>query len=117
MKVFIDRTTCPDCSSFCDRHIAKLIRFPLGENRPCITKIEDDGQDYLTVDVTDGINHATLTLTEAQREIMALEGLSPFLPWFRHKGGSGFQNKISDHPQPKPRSLTSSVLPARNPAQ
>ncbi len=84
MKVYIDRTTCPDCSAYCDRHAAKLIRFPLGEDRPCITKIEEDGQDHLTVDVIDGINHATLTLTEEQRQTVALEGLTPLLPWFRH---------------------------------
>lgn len=84
MKIYLDRTNCPDCSSYCDRHAAKLIRFPLGEDRPCITKIEDDGQTLLTVDVTDGINHATLTLTEEQRAMVAYEGLTPLLPWFKH---------------------------------
>jgi hypothetical protein len=84
MKIFIDRTACPLCQSYCDRHAAKMIRFPLGEDRPCITAMEDDGQELLTVDVTDGENHAVMTLTEEEREIVALEGLSVLLPWYRH---------------------------------
>lgn len=84
MKVYIDRTTCPLCASYCDRHAAKLVRFPLGEDRPCITKLEDDGSPLLTLDVTDGVNHATLTLSEAERQVVALEGLTPLLPWYRH---------------------------------
>lgn len=84
MKVYIDRTNCPACSSYCDRHAAKFIRFPMSEDRPCITAIEDDGQPLLTVDVTDGSNHAVVTLTEEQREVVALEGLTPMLPWYRH---------------------------------
>jgi hypothetical protein len=46
--------------------------------------MEDDGVEALTVDVTDGQNHATLTLTEEQRQIVALEGLTILLPWYRH---------------------------------
>lgn len=84
MKIWIDRTACPMCTSYCDRHAAKLVRFPLGEDRPCITAIEDDGQPLLTLFVRDGENEATLTLTEEQRQIVALEGLSPILPWYRH---------------------------------
>jgi hypothetical protein len=84
MKVFIDRTTCPACSSYCDRHAAKFIRFPMSEDRPCITAIEDDGKPLLTVEVTDGNNRAVITLTEEQRETVAYEGLTPLLPWYKH---------------------------------
>ena len=35
----------------------------------------------MTLVVKDGDNQATLTLTEQEREVMGLEGLSPFLPW------------------------------------
>ena len=84
MKVTIDRTSCPFCASYCDRHLAKFVRFPLGEDRPCITAIEDDGQPLLTLVVKDGANEATLTLTEEQRQVVALEGLTPLLPWYRH---------------------------------
>lgn len=84
MKITIDRTPCPLCASYCDRHAAKLVRFPLSEDRPCIQAIEDDGQPLLTLLVRDGENEATLTLSEEQRQIVALEGLTPLLPWYRH---------------------------------
>lgn len=84
MKIWIDRTDCDACTSFCDRHAAKLVRFPLGEDRPCIKAIEDDGSPLLTLVVKDGDNEATLTLSEDERAIVALEGLSPLLPWYRH---------------------------------
>jgi hypothetical protein len=84
VKITIDRTTCELCDSYCDRHAARLVRFPLSEDRPCITAIEEDGQEALTLLVKDGANEATLTLTEEQRQIVALEGLTTLLPWYRH---------------------------------
>ena len=33
MKIYIDRTHCDLCQSYCDRHVAKLIRSPLGRDR------------------------------------------------------------------------------------
>ncbi len=84
MKVWIDRTTCPNCIAYCDRHAAKFVRFPEGEDRPCITAIEEDGSPLLTLVVKDDENEATLTLTNEQRQIVALEGLSVLLPWYRH---------------------------------
>lgn len=84
MKIWIDRTDCDACSSYCDRHAAKLVRFPEGEDRPCIRRVEEDGSPLLTLVVTDNEQEATLTLTEAQRQIVALEGLSVVLPWFKH---------------------------------
>lgn len=84
MKIWIDRTDCDACTSFCDRHAAKLVRFPEGEDRPCITRVEDDGNSLLTLVVRDGDQEATLTLTEEQRQVVALEGLSVLLPWYRH---------------------------------
>ncbi|MBL8057220.1 MAG: hypothetical protein JNK29_11005 [Anaerolineales bacterium] len=84
MKIWIDRTNCDACTSYCDRHAAKLVRFPEGEDRPCIKQIEDDGSPLLTLIVKDGDLEATLTLTDEQRQIVALEGLSILLPWYRH---------------------------------
>jgi hypothetical protein len=81
MKITIDRTHCELCQSYCDRHVAKLIRSPLGEDRPCIQSLVDDGQPELTLVVKDGAHEATLRLTEHDREVLGLEGLSPFLPW------------------------------------
>ena len=81
MKIYIDRTHCDLCESYCDRHVAKLIRSPLGEDRPCIQSLEDDGQVELTLVVKDRGNEVTLTLTDQDRALLGLEGLSPFLPW------------------------------------
>lgn len=81
MKIYIDRTHCELCQSYCDRHVAKLVRFPLGVDRPCIQSLEDDGQPALTLVIKDGPHEATLVLTEQEREVIGLEGLSPFLPW------------------------------------
>ena len=41
MKIYIDRTHCDLCQSYCDRHVAKLIRSPLGRDRPCIQSLEE----------------------------------------------------------------------------
>ena len=81
MKIYIDRTHCDLCQSYCDRHSAKLVRFPLGGDRPCIQALEEDGQALLTLVIQDGENETTLVLDEAGREAVGLEGLSPFLPW------------------------------------
>jgi hypothetical protein len=83
MKITIDRTHCPLCQSYCDRHAAKLVRFPEGEDRPCIQAFEEDGLPTLTLVVKDGQHEATLVLDEAQRQIAAVEGLSAVLPWYR----------------------------------
>ena len=81
MKIVIDRTHCDLCQSYCDRHVAKLIRFPEHEDRPCIKSLEDDGQPELTLVVEDGDHKAILTLTDEGREVLGLEGLSAYLPW------------------------------------
>ncbi len=44
MKIYLDRSLCNDSLPTCERRMARLIRFPLGEDRPCITAIEEDGQ-------------------------------------------------------------------------
>lgn len=80
MKVYIDRTHCEACQSFCDRHVAKLIRFPEGEDRPCIQKVEDDEQADLTLVVRDHDGRqTTIVLDEKERAIVAFEGLSSYL--------------------------------------
>ncbi len=79
MKIYIDRNHCPLCQTYCDRHVAKLLRFPEHEDRPCITAIEDDGQPGLILVVDNGAGPITLALSPEDREVAALEGLSTFL--------------------------------------
>ena len=80
MKIYIDRLHCDACQSYCDRHVAKLVRFPEGEDRPCIQSIEDDGQAMLTLVVLDSDGEqVTLALDERDRQIISFEGLSTYL--------------------------------------
>jgi hypothetical protein len=82
MKIYIDREHCELCQSYCDRHVAKLVRFPEGEDRPCIQAVEDDGSAQLTLVVQDKSQSQpiTLILDDKDREIIGLEGLSGYLP-------------------------------------
>jgi hypothetical protein len=81
MKIYIDRSICDDCLSTCERRMARLVRYPLAEDRPCITAIEDDGQTELTLVIKDNGHQATLVLDDEARELVASEGFSAFLPW------------------------------------
>lgn len=80
MKIYIDRNHCDACQSYCDRHVAKYVRFPEGEDRPCIQKLEEDGAVELTLVVRDHDGkEITLVLDEKERQIVAVEGLSRYL--------------------------------------
>ena len=79
MKIVIDRTHCELCQSYCDRHVAKLIRFPEHEDRPCIKALEYDGRPELTLVIEDGNTKAVLQLTDLGREVLGLEGVSAYL--------------------------------------
>jgi hypothetical protein len=85
MKIYIDRSHCDVCQEYCDRHVAKLIRFPTGTDRPCIDTLEDDGQEALTIVVRDGENEIALILHGQDHEIAEVEGLSSFLPWLKSR--------------------------------
>ena len=63
MKVVIDRTHCDLCQSYCDRHVAKFIRFPEHEDRPCIKSFEDDrdGQKLSGRGVYPGLDESSWT--------------------------------------------------------
>ena len=91
MKIVIDRTHCDLCQSYCDRHVAKLIRFPEHEDRPCIKSLEDDGQPELTLVIEDGDNKAILQLTDLGREVLGLEGVSAYLESMTGPAGHAFR--------------------------
>ena len=81
MRIFLDRSLCNDSLPTCERRMARLIRYPLGEDRPCITAIEDDGNPELTIVVKSDGQEATIVLDDEAREFAGTEGLSSFLPW------------------------------------
>lgn len=81
MKIYLDRSICNDSLPTCERRMANLIRNPLGEDRPCITAIEDDGRLELTLVVKSEGQEATVVLSSEDQEVAGTEGLSAFLPW------------------------------------
>ncbi|MCA9969674.1 MAG: hypothetical protein KC425_05640 [Anaerolineales bacterium] len=74
MKVIIDRGLCDTELAYCQRCSAALFRHPQGYDRLCILDIVDDGKATLTLHMhTDG-RTLELELTEAERELAAVEG-------------------------------------------
>ncbi len=81
MKIFLDRSMCDDSLPTCERRMARLIQHPLGEDRPCITAIEDDGLPELTLVVKSDGQEAVIVLDDEARRLAGTEGISAFLPW------------------------------------
>lgn len=81
MKIYLDRSLCNDSLPTCERRMARLIRFPLGEDRPCITAIEEDGLPELTLVMKSDGQEATIVLDREHQELGGVEGFSAFLPW------------------------------------
>jgi hypothetical protein len=74
MRVVIDRELCDANLAYCQRCSAAFIRYPEGEDRPCIRDVIDDGSDLLTIEMrTDG-RQLVLELTEEERNIASIEG-------------------------------------------
>ncbi len=80
MNFYIDRSRCHTCLGNCERRIARLIRCPLEEDRPCITAIEANGRPELILVMEDTGHKAILVLGDPSHELAAAEGLSRFLP-------------------------------------
>ncbi len=91
MKIYLDRSLCNDSLPTCERRMARLIRHPMGEDRPCITAIEDDGKPELTLVMKSDGQKATLILDQGDQELAGVEGFSAFLPWTPafYRTGSG----------------------------
>ena len=50
MIIYMDRGLCDADLSFCGRCSATFFQKPLGTDRPCVTKIVDDGDDVVRSD-------------------------------------------------------------------
>ena len=80
MKIIINHDTCTHGGDFADRCLAATIRHPLGHERYCTERVEDDGRPELTVVlVYDGIEHTVVIRDEKEREVAASEGVAAFL--------------------------------------
>lgn len=76
MQMTIDRDLCDHVLSECEQCLARLMRHPLGEDRPCITNLFDDGDPVLRLALKyDGLEQ-TFVLAPEDREIVALQGWS-----------------------------------------
>lgn len=74
MRVTIDRDLCDASLPFCQRCSAAFIRFPEGSDRMCVRKIEDDGQESLTIVLMTEGRTLEIELTDEEREIASVEG-------------------------------------------
>lgn len=74
MKVIIDRNLCNASLSFCQRCSAAFIRYPEGEDRPCIVDIIDDGRDTLTLVMATDDRMLEIELSDEERELASVEG-------------------------------------------
>jgi hypothetical protein len=79
MYVKINRNVCPSHLAFCERCLGRFLQYPLGYERRCFEELVDDGKDELTIDLTSGNEHRTLTLDETQRKLLAGEGWAYFV--------------------------------------
>jgi hypothetical protein len=74
MRITIDRDLCDASLPFCQRCSAAFIRHPEGGDRQCVTAIEDDGKDTLTIVMSTDERLIEVELSEEQREWAAVEG-------------------------------------------
>ncbi|NOX62573.1 MAG: hypothetical protein GXP42_11615 [Chloroflexi bacterium] len=92
MIIVMDRSLCDADLAFCARCSAEVFRKPLGVDRPCITKIIDDGDDEMLtfIIMTDG-RTLRIHLTEKTVEGLKLEGwefLADFDPALIRRGAA-----------------------------
>ncbi len=80
MKMSIDRDLCNHVLPECERCFARMMVNPLGEDRPCVTLFEDDGDPtlYLTI-AYDSNQRQDLVLEPEERALVANLGWSEFV--------------------------------------
>ncbi|MCC6617102.1 MAG: hypothetical protein IT320_26755 [Anaerolineae bacterium] len=90
MRVHINRDVCPAHLAFCERCLGQFLKYPMGYERRCFEKIEDDGQDLLTIELHSGTHDVVLKLNEEERRVIAGEGWAYFvdfgIPMYRDHG-------------------------------
>lgn len=80
MKVIINHDTCTHGGDFADRCLAATIRHPLGHERYCSERVEDDGRPELTVVlIYDGQEHTLVLRDKVEQEAVAAEGVAAFM--------------------------------------
>lgn len=102
MIIYMNRGLCDAALPFCARCSAAFFRKPMGTDRPCVSKIVDDGNDdLLHFVVTTDARTLEFDLTKDLQEGLASEGwefLADFDPaLFRH-GAAERWRKLSHLP-------------------
>ncbi|HSR48973.1 MAG TPA: hypothetical protein VLL77_13405 [Anaerolineales bacterium] len=79
MHIVIDHDECQHGGAFADRCLAATLEHPLGHERYCTAKVEDDGMPEVTVTlIMDGRRYTQTFRTRAEREAAAAEGWRAF---------------------------------------
>ena len=80
MKIVINHDTCQHGGAFADRCLAATIRNPLGHERYCTARVEEDGRTELTVVlIMDGQAHSLVLHTPLEQETGGAEGWLAFV--------------------------------------
>lgn len=80
MRIVIDHDQCQHGGVFADRCLAATIRNPLGHERYCTARVEDDGRAELTITLRfDSEDHTLILKDPEEREAVALEGWPAFV--------------------------------------
>lgn len=74
MRIVIDHDQCQHGGAFADRCLAATIRNPLGHERYCTAKVEDDGQADLTVVLIESGRSHTIVLHDPTESDLAAAG-------------------------------------------
>ncbi len=74
MYVKINRNVCPAHLAYCERCLGQFLKFPMGYERRCFEVIEDDGHEWLTIDLHTDDQDVKLVLSEEERKMLAGEG-------------------------------------------
>lgn len=79
MFVKINRDSCGAHLAYCERCLGRFLQYPLGYERRCFEELVDDGSDDLTLELHMNNQVLTLTLDEAQRELLAADGWANYV--------------------------------------
>jgi len=80
MRIVIDHDQCRHGGAFSDRCLSSTLLHPLGHERYCTAKVEDDGRSEVTVTlVTGGRSYTRRFADRFEREAAAAEGWTAFV--------------------------------------
>lgn len=80
MRIEVDHDECRHGGAFADRCLAATLLWPMGHERYCTAKVEDDGKAEVTVTLVMGGQRYTQTFrSRAEREAAAAQGWPAFV--------------------------------------